>query len=151
MFGRDTVSPSPEKAVEGDSGAVADRVLRILLAEDHPTNQKFAVRTINKEGHSVVVANNGREVVEKWKQDQYDVVLMDVQMPELDGFEATERIRDLEKERGVSEHTPIIAMTANAMKGDKERCHEAGMDGYVAKPVKRQMLFAEIERVLGDL
>ena len=72
-------------------------------------------------------------------------------MPELDGFEATERIRDLAKERGVSQHTPIIAMTANAMKGDKGRCYEAGMDGYVAKPVKRQMLFAEIERVLGDL
>ena len=74
---------------------------------------------------------------------------MDVQMPELDGLEATGRIRDLEQEAGATRRTPIIAMTANAMKGDKERCLEAGMDGYVSKPVKRQTLFAEIERVLG--
>ena len=69
-------------------------------------------------------------------------------MPEMDGFEASRRIRDLEKERGVTQRTPIVAMTANAMKGDKERCYEAGMNGYVAKPVKRQTLFAEIARVL---
>ncbi len=80
-----------------------------------------------------------------------DVVLMDVQMPEMDGFEATSRIRALERERGGSGRTPIIAMTANAMKGDKERCLEAGMDGYISKPVKRQSLFAEIERVLGTM
>jgi two-component system sensor histidine kinase/response regulator len=72
-----------------------------------------------------------------------------VQMPEMDGLEATARIRDLEQQRGATQHIPIIAMTANAMKGDKERCLEAGMDGYVTKPVKRQILFAEIDRVLG--
>ena len=123
--------------------------MRILLAEDNPMNQNFAVRAITKAGHSVVVANNGREAVEEWEREQYDVVLMDVQMPEMDGLEATRRIRDLEKERGGTQQTPIIAMTANAMKGDKERCHEAGMNGYVAKPVKRPVLFAEIARVLG--
>ena len=127
----------------------ADRSLKVLLAEDNPVNQKFAVRTIEKAGHTVVVTNNGREAVEAWKQGGHDVVLMDVQMPEMDGFEATGRIRELEKDQG--RRTPIIAMTANAMKGDKERCLEAGMDGYISKPVKRQILFAEINRVLADV
>jgi len=127
----------------------ADRSLKILLAEDNPVNQKFAVRTIEKAGHTVVVTHNGREAVEAWKQGGHDVVLMDVQMPEMDGFEATGRIRELEKDQG--RRTPIIAMTANAMKGDKERCLEAGMDGYISKPVKRQILFAEINRVLADV
>ena len=107
-----------------------------------------AVRALEKQGHSVVVANNGREAVDAWERDRFDVVLMDVQMPELDGLEATARIRELEQQRGVAEPTPIIAMTANAMKGDRERCLEAGMDGYVSKPVKRPALFAEIDRVL---
>ncbi len=137
-----------EKSPEATAAATMSRVLQILLAEDNAVNQKFAVRTIEKAGHSVVVANNGREAVEAWERDRYDVVLMDVQMPEMDGLEATARIRDLERERGAGLHTPIIAMTANAMKGDKERCLEAGMDGYVSKPVKRQTLFAEIKRVL---
>ena len=127
----------------------ADRSLKILLAEDNPVNQKFAVRTIEKAGHTVVVTNNGREAVEAWKLGGHDVVLMDVQMPEMDGFEATGRIRELEKDQ--ERRTPIIAMTANAMKGDKERCLEAGMDGYISKPVKRQILFAEINRVLADV
>ncbi len=128
----------------------ADRVLRILLAEDNAVNQKFAVRAIEKAGHSVVVANNGREAVDAWERESYDVVLMDVQMPEMDGLEATARIRDLEQQREPARRTPIIAMTANAMKGDRERCLEAGMDGYISKPVRRAALFAEIERVLGD-
>jgi len=113
-------------------------------------NQKFAVRAIQKAGHSVDVANNGREAVDAWQRETYDVVLMDVQMPEMDGFMATATIRDLERERGATARTPIVAMTANAMKGDRERCLEAGMDGYVSKPVKRQTLFAEIEKVLGS-
>ncbi len=126
-----------------------DRTLRILLAEDNAVNQKFAVRTIEKAGHTVVVANNGRDAVDAWQREPYDVVLMDVQMPEMDGFQATGRIRELEQEHGKEQRTPIIAMTANAMKGDRERCLEAGMDGYVSKPVKRSTLFAEIEKVLG--
>jgi signal transduction histidine kinase/DNA-binding response OmpR family regulator/HAMP domain-containing protein len=125
-----------------------DRALRVLLAEDNPVNQKFAIRVLEKAGHAVVVANNGREAVERWQGDQFDVVLMDVQMPEMDGFEATGRILDLERQAESTTHTPIIAMTANAMKGDRERCLEAGMDGYVSKPVKRQTLFAEIDRLL---
>ena len=124
--------------------------LRILLAEDNAVNQKFAVRAIEKAGHKVVVANNGREAVEAWQHEHYDVVLMDVQMPEMDGFEATRTIRDKEKKLNPIPHTPIIAMTANAMKGDRERCLEAGMDGYVSKPVKRETLFTEIERVLEN-
>jgi signal transduction histidine kinase/CheY-like chemotaxis protein len=128
----------------------SNRILRILLAEDNAVNQKFAVRAIEKAGHEVVVANNGREAVEAWQQNHYDIVLMDIQMPEMDGFEATRRIRDIEKNRSPMPSTPIIAMTANAMKGDKERCLEAGMDGYISKPVKRETLFKEIERVLED-
>ncbi|UCD51383.1 MAG: response regulator [Phycisphaerales bacterium] len=133
------------RAVQSDS-----RLLRILLAEDNAVNQKFAVRAIEKAGHEVAVANNGREAVAAWKRERYDVVLMDVQMPEMDGFEATKSIRHLELKRGTEHGTPIIAMTANAMKGDKERCLEAGMNGYVSKPVKRETLFAEIERVLAS-
>jgi CheY-like chemotaxis protein len=139
-----------EQKQAGRSRGEADvaRALRVLLAEDNAVNQKFAIRAIEKAGHSVVVANNGREAVDAWQGEAFDVVLMDVQMPEMDGFEATSTIRKLEREQAASAHTPIIAMTANAMKGDKQRCLEAGMDGYVSKPVKRQTLFAEIERVL---
>ena len=147
--GKVAVVGAPERAKEAGDSTTTDRVLRILLAEDNAVNQKFAIRTIEKAGHSVVVANNGREAIDAWEQDRFDVVLMDVQMPEMDGLEATSRIRELEQERGVAPRTPIIAMTANAMKGDKERCLQSGMDGYVSKPVKRQTLFAEIERVLG--
>ena len=123
--------------------------LRVLLAEDHPVNQKFAVRVLEKAGHCVFVASNGREAVDAWQKDRYDVVLMDVQMPEMDGMEATASIRNLESSAEPPRHTPIIAMTANAMKGDREQCLEAGMDGYISKPVKRRTLFAEIDRVLA--
>jgi CheY-like chemotaxis protein len=92
------------------------------------------------------VAGNGREAIEAWQKGECDVILMDVQMPEMDGFEATARIR--EQESGADRRTPIIAMTAHAMKGDRERCLEAGMDGYVTKPIKASVMFAEIERVL---
>ncbi len=122
--------------------------LRVLLAEDNKTNQKFAIRVLEKAGHEVIVANNGREAVELSGREAFDLILMDVQMPEVDGFEATSRILVREKNHSGATHVPIIAMTANAMKGDQERCLEAGMDGYVSKPVKRSLLFAEIERVL---
>jgi PAS domain S-box-containing protein len=149
VAGRDAVDLKQEEPLPTANTTTTERALYILLAEDNATNQKFAVRAIEKAGHKAVVANNGLEAVQAWEKDAYDVVLMDVQMPELDGLEATARIRGLEQERGVTSRTPIIAMTANAMKGDRERCLEAGMDGYISKPVKRQTLFAEIERVLG--
>ena len=133
---------------DGELPAQEVRSLRVLLAEDNPVNQKFAVRTLEKTGHSVVVANNGREAVDAWGKEQFDLVLMDVQMPEMDGFEATASIRGGEK--GTEKYTPIIAMTAHAMKGDRERCLDAGMDGYVTKPVKASTLFAEVERVLAE-
>jgi len=123
--------------------------LEVILAEDNAVNQKFAVRVLQKKGHAVEVANNGKEAIAAWKKGTCDVILMDVQMPEMDGFEATARIR--EQESASDRRTPIIAMTAHAMKGDRERCLEAGMDGYVTKPIKASVMFAEIERVLGEV
>lgn len=108
--------------------------LLILLAEDSQINRFIAVHLLESHGHSVVVAANGREAVEAVEHRQFDVVLMDVQMPELDGFDATALIR--EKERATGAHIPIIAITAQAMKGDRERCLSAGMDGYVSKPIR---------------
>ena len=99
----------------------------------------------------MVIANNGREAVEAFEQASYDVLLMDVHMPEMDGYDATTAIRNREQQSADAPHTPIIAMTANAMKGDRERCLAVGMDGYVSKPVKRATLFAEIDSVLNEL
>jgi signal transduction histidine kinase/DNA-binding response OmpR family regulator len=115
------------------------RCLRILLAEDNVVNQKLAVRLLEKRGHTVVVANNGREAVDAFASQHFDLVLMDVQMPEMDGFQATAAIRAQEQKSGT--HVPIVAMTANAMQGDKERCLEAGMDAYIAKPIKADDLY----------
>jgi two-component system sensor histidine kinase/response regulator len=131
--------------------ATAARPLNILLAEDGIVNQTVAVHLLKRRGHSVTVAVNGREAVEKWEKEQgaFDLILMDVQMPEMDGYEATAAIRKKESaaakpgQPGV--HTPIIAMTANAMKGDREACLAAGMDGYVAKPVRANALYEAIE------
>jgi len=121
----------------------------VILAEDNPVNQKFALRVLQKNGHTVEVAGTGKEALDAWQKGPCDVILMDVQMPEMDGFEATARIR--EQESGSGRRTPIVAMTAHAMKGDRERCLEAGMDGYVTKPIKATAMFAEIERVLAEL
>ncbi|MCI0485999.1 MAG: PAS domain S-box protein [Blastocatellia bacterium] len=115
----------------------------VLLAEDNKVNQMLAVRLLEKEGHRVVVAANGREAVTAFERDDFDLILMDVQMPEMNGYEATAAIRETEKATGG--HIPIIAMTAHAMKGDRERCLEAGMDGYVSKPIKPGELFEAIE------
>jgi CheY-like chemotaxis protein len=151
VAGKKSVDVTPAERPDDAVSARPGRMLHILLAEDNAVNQKFAIRAIEKANHKVFVANNGREAVEAWQKQRYDVVLMDVQMPEMDGFEATQKIRQLEGHGDGAPHTPIVAMTANAMKGDKERCLAAGMDGYVSKPVKRQTLFAEIERLLGEL
>ncbi len=116
---------------------------RILLAEDNLVNQKVAMTLLQREGHWVDIANNGKEALEKIKKNQYSLVLMDVQMPLMDGFEASRQIRAWEVGKS---HTPIIAMTAHAMKGDRERCLDAGMDDYISKPIDKQSLFATIER-----
>jgi signal transduction histidine kinase/ActR/RegA family two-component response regulator len=119
--------------------------LRILLAEDNAVNQRLALRLLEKCGHSVLVANDGREAVEALDRTVVDLILMDIQMPNMDGFEATAAIRA--RERGAGGHVPIVALTAHAMKGDRERCLEAGMDGYLSKPIRREELYAMIEQV----
>ncbi len=123
------------------------RPLRILLAEDSLVNQKLAVGLLERVGHRVVVANNGQEALGAAESQSFDLVLMDVQMPEMDGLEATAAIRAREKRTG--RHLPIIAMTAHAMPGDRQRCLEAGMDEYLAKPIRARQLLAMIETVLG--
>jgi len=116
-----------------ESTASPTTALRILLVEDNRINQKIATRLLEAEGHRVVGAENGKQGVERYREGGFDLVLMDVQMPEMDGFEATRAIRELERDTG--RHLPILAMTAHAMKGDREKCLAAGMDGYVSKPV----------------
>jgi CheY-like chemotaxis protein len=139
-------APAGSQPAPGEVEA-AGSALRVLLAEDNPVNVKFALKLLERAGHQVQVAGNGRQAVERWQAQPFDVVLMDVQMPEMDGLEATRAIRELERARET--RTPIIAMTANAMAGDREMCLEAGMDGYVAKPVRKDALFAELDRVVG--
>jgi CheY-like chemotaxis protein/HPt (histidine-containing phosphotransfer) domain-containing protein len=112
--------------------------LKILLAEDGLINQRVAINLLQMLGHTVVVAANGREAVEAWQADSFDVVLMDVHMPEMDGYAATAAIRRHEQSTG--RHTPILALTANAMLGDRDRCLAAGMDGYLAKPITQRQL-----------
>jgi signal transduction histidine kinase/DNA-binding response OmpR family regulator len=121
--------------------------LRILLAEDHPVNQQLAVRLLEKQGHSVVVVGDGLAALAALAQHTFDLMLMDVQMPKMDGLATTVAIRAREQMSGG--HLPIVAMTAHAMKGDQERCLAAGMDGYVAKPITRDALDAVLSQVLG--
>jgi PAS domain S-box-containing protein len=118
--------------------------LRILVAEDNVVNRAVATGILEKEGHVLVHAGNGREAVRAFSDGAFDLILMDVQMPEMDGFEATRRIRELEEATGC--HTTIVAMTAHAMAGDRERCLAAGMDDYLSKPVARSELKAALER-----
>jgi signal transduction histidine kinase/CheY-like chemotaxis protein len=127
------------------NAAPPSQPLRILLAEDNAVNQRVARALLEKRGHTVSVAGNGREAVRLVQERNFDLVLMDVQMPEMDGLEATAAIRA--REAGAARRLPIVAMTAHAMKGDAERCLEAGMDAYVSKPIKPERLFAVIERV----
>jgi signal transduction histidine kinase/DNA-binding response OmpR family regulator len=136
-------------SARGPSASVKQRgkPLRILLAEDNRVNQTLAMRLLEKRGHQVTVVENGDQVLSAIAGDTFDLILMDVQMPERDGFETTSELRAKEKTNG--SRLPIIAMTAHALNGDRERCLEAGMDGYVPKPIHAQELMAEIERVLS--
>ena len=122
-----------------------ERPLRILLAEDNVVNQKLATRLLEKRGHSVAIATTGIEALDAIARAEFDLVLMDVQMPDMDGLEATQVIR--RREEGTGRRLPIIAMTARAMKGDRESCLGSGMDGYLAKPIQPRELFEALERV----
>jgi CheY-like chemotaxis protein len=123
--------------------AVPGTALEILLAEDNAVNQRLATRMLQKRGHRVTVVSNGREAVELLERSSYDLVLMDVQMPLLDGIAATTLIREREKETGI--HQPIVALTAYAVKGDQDRCLAAGMDGYLPKPIRPEELDALLQ------
>ena len=119
--------------------------LDLLLAEDNAVNQTLATRLLEKLGHKVTVANNGIEALEKWQTGDFDAILMDVDMPEMNGYEATRHIREQEKATGG--HIPIVAMTAHAMQGAREECLRHGMDGYLTKPIDTEALWAELERL----
>ncbi|MBW2192914.1 MAG: response regulator, partial [Deltaproteobacteria bacterium] len=141
----DTTPPpteAPDKKIEREH-----LPLKILVAEDTPFNQKFILRLLTRWGYQGVIAENGRDAVEALTKDSFDLVFMDVQMPEMDGFEATEAIRESEKQTG--QHIPIIAMTAHAMKGDRERCIESGMDDYISKPISSGSLFEKIQALVS--
>ena len=127
----------------------ATKALKILLVEDGDVNQQVAVGLLDQFGHHAVVASDGQEAVDLYQEESFDLILMDVQMPNMDGHEATEIIRELERVSGI--HTPIIAMTAGAMKGDKERCLESGMDGYLSKPIDPSKLQSTILRCMEEL
>jgi len=131
----------------GASSILSGRLCSVLLAEDNVVNQRVAVRILEKRGHTVTAVANGLEAVQALACQKFDLVLMDVQMPQMDGLDATAAIRRAELPLG--SHVPIIAMTAHAMKGDRERCLAAGMDDYVSKPVNAEQLFAVIERTLS--
>jgi CheY-like chemotaxis protein len=144
--GSQTAQDLRELAARTARLAPASSGAHILLAEDNLVNQRVARAMLEKAGHSVVLASTGQKALSLWEQQPFDVILMDVQMPDIDGFEATAAIRKKEKESGA--HTPIIAMTAHAMSGDRERCLDAGMDNYISKPIHAAELLDLVEKYL---
>jgi PAS domain S-box-containing protein len=144
-----TPAASPDKVTleTAQDRSQPSRSLKVLLAEDSAVNQKLAVSLLKRAGHEVIVAGDGLEAVAAVEREKFDLVLMDVQMPELDGFGATKQIR--ERERTTGGHVPIIAVTAHAMKGDRERCLAAGMDGYISKPIRSVELHQAIDEIAG--
>ncbi len=124
------------------------RPLRVLLAEDTPANQKLVVHVLGKRGHTLEIADNGRQALDLLQQQDFDAVLMDVEMPEMDGLAATAAIRNLSDR--TKARLPIIAMTAHALKGDQERCLAAGMNAYISKPIKGQEMIDVLERLTGS-
>jgi PAS domain S-box-containing protein len=146
--------PPPENAgakttPAGGPPAPPGRGLRILLAEDNVINRALAVAILEKNGHTLVLAADGRQALEAARREKFDLIFMDVQMPQMDGFESTRLIRQFEE--GSGRHTPIAAMTARAMPEDRERCLGAGMDGYISKPLQKQDLLALVGRMSGQL
>jgi CheY-like chemotaxis protein len=125
----------------------AARKLRVLVAEDNLVNRTLAEHLLQRRGHTPIMVTNGREATEALVGGEIDLVLMDLQMPEMDGFEATAAIRS--RERGTGHRTPIVALTAHAMEGDRQRCLDADMDGYISKPIKAVELFEVIDRVMA--
>jgi two-component system, sensor histidine kinase len=138
-----TSGMAPARSGHNASGTIVKR--RVLLAEDNPVNRQLVVRLLEQRGHEVLVATNGREAVEMLERQTVNLVLMDVQMPEMGGLEATAAIRDREQQAGGDRQVPIVAMTARAMKGDRERCIAAGMDDYISKPIDRDRLLGVVE------
>jgi len=136
--------------MDARSVAGQTRRLRILLAEDNEVNQRVAVRMLQKLGHDVIVAEDGQQAIDRLETESFDLVLMDVQMPNMDGFDATRHIRE-RAEALKAARVPIIALTAHAMKGDRERCLAAGMDGYVSKPIRVAEITSAIDRVLAQM
>jgi CheY-like chemotaxis protein len=134
--------------LEGVEHSDFPKSLHILVAEDNLINQKLVVRLLQKQGHTSVVANNGREAVETWERQPFDAILMDMMMPEMDGLEATLEIRA--REQAIGRHIPIIAVTANAMAGDREKCLAAGMDEYLPKPVEVTRLYETLNKLVGQ-
>jgi CheY-like chemotaxis protein len=142
----DSAHPARQALLEQERQAAQLRP-RVLLAEDNVVNQKIALRLLEKAGMQVDVVVNGREAIAAVERAAYDLILMDCQMPEMDGFEATAEIR--RRERG-NRHLPICALTANAMAGDRERCLAAGMDDYISKPIGLQQLQEAIQRLIAS-
>ncbi len=142
LLGALKLAPPPPAAARPSPRPAAQRPARVLLVEDHPANQKLAITLLTQWGHQVALAQDGREALQRQGDGPYDLVLMDMQMPVMDGLEATRRWRAAEQGR----HTPIVAMTANAMQGDRERCLAAGMDDYLAKPFRPAQLQAMLDR-----
>jgi len=135
-------TPEDENEVKSLGSLPAIRPLKVLLAEDNRANQRLAMALLEKWGHEVTLAESGTQAVDYWERNPFDLIVMDVQMPEMDGLQATQEIREREKERGG--HVPIIAMTAHALSGDREKCLDAGMDGYTSKPLRIQELHQAI-------
>ncbi|GIW96868.1 MAG: hypothetical protein KatS3mg111_0201 [Pirellulaceae bacterium] len=140
------------RSSEGIAAATANetpqRRLRILVVDDHESNRHLAATILTKRGHECIEAASGQEALKAVQNGKFDVILMDIQMPDMDGFQATQAIRDIQRQRGT--FTPVIALTAHAMKGDKEKCLQAGMDGYIAKPLRPRELITLVESVVGS-
>jgi CheY-like chemotaxis protein len=137
-------APAQAQGAPGEEAApAANKYFRVLVAEDNAVNQKVALRQLERLGYAADVAANGLEAVAAVKRQHYDLILMDCQMPEMDGFQATAEIRRLQAE---GRRTPIVAMTANALQGDREKCLEAGMDAYIPKPVRLEVMAETLKR-----